>query len=146
MTMQPTQSAAQVCLFVFLLRMISAALPCQCQNKTFLSFLPDVTWARAPTFPVNFFFCLLTASRHALFPFPVKNGHFLVSLQRASLSEFLDGIWNREEKKKAEESTTMNTPFDLLCIYCKVIREYILGWIEWSLKNTVILQITQIFS
>ena len=125
--MQPTQSAAQVCLFVFLLRMISAALPCQCQNKTFLSFLPDVTWARAYIYG-HLFFCLVTVSPHALFPFPVKNGHFLVSLQRASLSEFLDGIWNREEKK-AEELTTMNTPFELLCIYCKVIRKYILGWI-----------------
>ena len=36
--MQPTQSAAQVCLFVFLLRMISAALPCQCQKQNISQF------------------------------------------------------------------------------------------------------------
>ena len=145
--MQPTQSAAQVCLFVFLLRMISAALPCQCQKQNISQFFAG----RDLSVRLHFrspFFLLGDRSPQALFPFPVKNGHFLVSLQRASLSEFLDGIWNREEKKKAEESTTMNTPFDLLCIYCKVIREYILGWIEWSLvkKNMVILQVMQIYS
>ena len=144
--MQPTQSAAQVCLFVFLLRMISAALPCQCQKQNISQFFAGRNLSARAYISGQLFFLLGDRFPHALFPFPVKNGHFLVSLQRASLSEFLDGIWNREEKKKAEESTTMNTPFDLLCIYCKVIREYILGWIEWSLKNTVILQIMQIFS
>ena len=90
--MQPTQSAAQVCLFVFLLRMISAALPCQCQKQNISQFFAGRDLSVCAYIYGQLFFCLLTGSRHALFPFPVKNGHFLVSLQRASLSEFLDGI------------------------------------------------------
>jgi len=97
--MQPTQSAAQVCLFVFFAENDLSRPTVSVSKQNISQFFAGRDLSARLHFRSPFF---LLGDRflHALFPFPVKNGHFLVSLQRASLSEFLDGIWNREEKKK----------------------------------------------
>ena len=135
--MQPTQ--VQLKFVCFLLRMISAALSVSKQNIS--QFFAGFCWLARPhahtlNFRSSFVFCWRWPCLHvvisqlfflvcavACFPFPVKNGHFLVSLQRASLSEFLDGIWIVKTKIKQKKINNDEYPFsDLFCIYCKVIR------------------------